>query len=385
MELPTYFTDFLANIRPTDAQRQKMKKEHRKLRDLLMADQELGPLIISTFIQGSYRRFTSTRPRDSQQCDVDVIAATKMHEEDYTPRQALEKFRPFLKKNYPGKYILQGRSWGITVDDEITLDLVPTSAPSEAEKLAMISARAADWDFPDEPEASFAEAYPTLLLESQGYLLERFTKAAADAKWKQEPLRIPDREAERWDDTHPLEQIRWTWEKSKNTNGHYVNVVKAIKRWRQVKKPQPKYPKSYPLEHLVGDCCPDGIGSVALGVTRSLEIMEQVYRPYVSLGMVPHAGDRGVPGHNVLGRVSVDDFHAFLDQVKDAADLARRALDAVTVKNSARLWRDLFGDEFPAAPDDGDDDIGGGHGSNVAIGGFTQRSRPTQISGGRFA
>ena len=85
MELPSYFTDFLANIRPTSPQRSKMKKEHRKLRDLLTADEELGPLIISTFIQGSYRRMTATRPQDSQQCDVDVIAATTLHEGDYEP------------------------------------------------------------------------------------------------------------------------------------------------------------------------------------------------------------------------------------------------------------------------------------------------------------
>ncbi|MCA9262154.1 MAG: hypothetical protein KDA61_23210, partial [Planctomycetales bacterium] len=65
MELPTYFSDFLANIRPTDDQRKKMKKEHRKLRDLLIADADLGPLIISTFIQGSYRRLTANRPQDS--------------------------------------------------------------------------------------------------------------------------------------------------------------------------------------------------------------------------------------------------------------------------------------------------------------------------------
>ena len=134
MELPSYFADFLANIRPTEKQREKMKEQHRKLRELLMADDDLGPLIVSTFIQGSYRRMTANKPQESQQCDVDVIAATKMHEDDYTPREALEKFRPFLKEHYPEKYQLQGRSWGIALDDEVSLDLVPTSAPSEAEK-----------------------------------------------------------------------------------------------------------------------------------------------------------------------------------------------------------------------------------------------------------
>lgn len=388
MELPSYFTDFLANIRPTDTQRAKMKEEHRKLRDLLMADDELGPIIISTFIQGSYRRLTATRPQDSQQCDVDVIAATKMHEDDYTPQQSLEKFRPFLKEHYPGKYQIQGRSWGIEVDDEVTLDLVPTSAPSEAEKNAMEWTKAASWDFPDEPEIVTANAYQGILLKAAAPYIERFSLAASEPAWKQQPLRIPDRQAAIWEDTHPLEQIRWTWAKSKSTNGHYVNVVKAIKWWRKLKVPKPKHPRSYPLEHMIGDCCPDGIEYVATGVTLTLEAMEAAYRPYVNLGIKPTLADRGVPTHDVLSRVTFEDFAAFLDEIKAAAATARQALDADSVKKSADGWRELFGNEFPEAPDNGsDDDNGnGGGGSKAAVfGGFTPRTQNTNIGGGRFA
>lgn len=383
MELPSYFTDFLANIRPTDSQRDKMRDEHRKLRDLLTDDEELGPLIIATFIQGSYRRFTGTRPQGAQQCDVDIIAATTMHEDDYTPIEALEKFRPFLKKHYPKKYELQGRSWGINVDDEVTLDLVPTSAPSEAEKKAMAWTRAESWGVPGEPETVTANAYGQLLLESS-YDVERFAKAAAEPAWKNEPLRIPDRHAEIWEDTHPLEQIRWTWEKSKTTNGHYVNVVKAIKWWRKKRVIEPTYPKSYPLEHMIGNCCPDNIQSVAAGVTLSLENMESVFRPYVNNGMVPFLPDRGVPTHNVLARVSFEDFSAFLDHVKNASVTAREALDAGTAKTSADGWRKLFGDEFPEAPDDGEDDDEDGGGGNSA-GSFTPRSKNSAIGATRFA
>jgi hypothetical protein len=158
-----------------------------------------------------------------------------------------------------------------------------------------------------------------------------------------------------------------------------VNVVKSIKRWRQIKRPLPKYPKSYPLEHMVGDNCPDGIGSVALGVTLAFESMEANYRPYVDAGKVPVLQDRGVPTHNVLKRVSVADFTSFLGHVSGAALLARRALDATTVAESAKLWRELFGDEFPEGPDD--DGGGGGSGS----GGYTPRSKPSIVGGGRFA
>ncbi|PQO37830.1 nucleotidyltransferase [Bremerella cremea] len=383
MELPSYFTDFLSKIRPTAEQREKMKSEHRQLRDRLAEDDELAPIIIGTFIQGSYRRLTANRPQDGEQCDVDVIVATTMHEDDYTPIQALNKFRGFLNAHYPDKYELQGRSWGIEVDDEVTLDLVPTSAPSEAERQVLESVRAAVWSFPDEPEFSWENEYAPLL---NGGVLERYVANVKAATWKDEPLRIPDRLAAVWENTHPLEQIRWTWEKSKSTNGHYVNIVKAIKWWRKLMVLVPKYPKSYPLEHMIGDCCPDAITSVAAGVTLTLESMEALYRPYADSGMVPKLCDRGVADHDVLSRVSVEDFKQFLDAVKSASVVARQALDADTTKESARLWRTLFGDKFPKAPDDdgsdGDDDNNNGSGSGRA---FTPRSQNTQISGSRFA
>lgn len=389
MELPTYFVDFLKEIRPTDDQRSKMQDAHHELRDRLGSDDDLKDLIVSTFIQGSYRRFTGTRPQDSQQCDVDIIAVTTMHERDYNPKAALEKFRAFLKKYYAGKYLLQGRSWGINVCDDVSLDLVPTSAPSEAVSESIEWTRSLKWDFPVEPERIDSATYKSLLLGNSTSLVDTFSRAASQPAWKQEPLRIPDREADKWDDTHPLEQINWTWLKSKNTGGHYVNVVKAIKWWRRLRVKKPKYPKSYPLEHLIGDCCPDGISSVAIGITLTLEAMEATFRPWVDSGMMPFLADRGVPGHNVLGRVTFDDFSAFMNEVQSAAVTARKALNADSVTESANLWRELFGEEFPAPPDDNDDRDSGGNGNSVkgvvtASDGFTPREQQSQISGGRF-
>ena len=39
-------------------------------------------------------------------------------------------------------------------------------------------------------------------------------------------------EANEWQPTHPLETMKWTWDKNRRCNGHYVNVVKALKWWR---------------------------------------------------------------------------------------------------------------------------------------------------------
>jgi hypothetical protein len=215
-------------------------------------------------------------------------------------------------------------------------------------------------------------------------LTQELLETVKSAEWQLAPLLIPDREAHEWEETHPLEQMRWTWAKNARCNGHYVNVVKALKWWRRVKHPTPKYPKGYPVEHLIGASCPDGITSVAEGVTHTLESMASTYALDAALERTPVLPDHGVPSHDVLRRVSGSDFAAFHRQVADAAKLARTALDAEEVVTSAIKWRELFGDEFPEPPGNGNSGGSGPPGS-ADKGGFTARVQPTTVSSGRYA
>ena len=122
-----------------------------------------------------------------------------------------------------------------------------------------------------------------------------------------------------------------------------IHVVKAIKWWHRMNQAVPKYPKGYPLEHLIGACCPGGIASVAEGVTRALENIASDYAYYAQTRQTPVLPDHGVPEHNVFKRVS--------------------------------------GEEFPKGPSDGDGD--GGTGGPKS--GFTPRRQATVLGGGRFA
>ena len=122
------------------------------------------------------------------------------------------------------------------------------------------------------------------------------------------------------------------------TGGHYVNIVKSAKWWRK-RHADPEYPKGYPLEHLFGHVCPDGIGSVGEGLTRSFEMIRDEYRHAVSAGMVPSLPDHGVPENNVFRRITSQDFAAFWRLVESAAGDARAALDADTLVESVTRWR----------------------------------------------
>jgi hypothetical protein len=379
MELPSYFLDFLRDIRPTSAQLDDYKSGHKLLRERLQAYQQLSRIIVTTFLQGSYRRATAIRPHEGKRADVDVILVTKLHQNEYTPAQAFELFLPFLDKYYKGKYEPNGRSFGIHLS-YVDLDLVITAAPSQSEMGILLSESVTTDETPEDVnDWKLVKSWVPSVKRTDPGAWRLMEAARQEPEWKTSPLLIPDRDAQRWEPTHPLAQIQRTWEKNRQCDGHYVNVVKAIKWWRRINHPTPTYPKGYPVEHLIWHCCPSGISSVAEGVTRTLETIAYRYQGDASLENTPYLPDHGVPEHNVFRRVSGEDFAAFHAQVSNVAKIAREAFNSQKRRESVEGWRKLFGDKFPPPPDDGDDDDGD---NGPKQGGYTPRTTRTQVSGG---
>jgi len=380
MEMPSCFIDFLSEIRPTKEQNEQMQKAHNDLQDRLRADKKLAPVLVTTFVQGSYRRHTAIKASNGNHCDVDVVAVTRFDKTVHNPQGVLDAFKPFLEANYKGRYEPQGRSWGIDWDNLVKLDLVPTAAPSES-MMRIFEARGVRTWSPEIGPWLVEEAREKKLRVDP--LFEAIQAARKDPKWTLEPLDIPDRDARIWDKTHPLAQIEWTTEKNRRTNGHYINMVKAMKWWRRVKERLPKYPKSYPLEHMLGLNCLDGMQSVAKAVVDTLEQAVAKYEQGAAVPETPVLPDHGFPPYdapNVFRRLDAQDFAAFYDKLKAAASKAREAFDCTSIHKSSLLWRQLFGDEFPIADPDGGD--GGADGPK---GGFTPPVKARGVESNRFA
>lgn len=375
MILQSDFNTFLREIRPTDAMRDQMKSGHQTLRDRLNEDEDLKPILVSDFLQGSYRRHTAVRPKGDKRSDVDIIVVTKLHEKEYTPKDALALFEPFLDKYYKGKWRRQGRSFGIEMSN-VDLDVVPTSAPAEQEYGILRSdAVISDADIVEAQDWRLNSSWLALNNRSGADARMLLEQAASEAEWRSQPLRIPDRDANKWDDTHPLEQIRWTRDKNSRCNGHFVNIVKTIKWWRLEHYSETARPNGFPLERLIGEHCPDGVESVADGVVKTLEAIISSYAVLVRTKGKPRLPDYGVPSHDVFDRIAGEDFCTFYDQVKNGAVLSRRALDSDDRIESGNLWRQMFGTKFPEPPSNGSDKGGG----------FTPPTGPATPGSGRFA
>ncbi|MCY1071190.1 nucleotidyltransferase [Nannocystis sp. RBIL2] len=320
MQPTSAFSEFLERIRPTEGQRAAATAGHRALRERLLADSDLRHCIVGIFLQGSFRRATAIRSRDGRRVDVDVVVVTDIAPRRTSPNDVLGRFKTFLRQYYRDVWTSQGRSLGIELDG-VHLELVVTSAPCEIE---VLRGECAGLPLDEAPQPTTAET----------------------AAWTLSPLLIPSRETSRWEPTHPLAQIAWTRQRNASCNGHFVNVVKAIKWWHRRHRSLPTHPKGYPLERLVDDCCPDGIRSVAEGVAGTFEAIRDKYAWHARTRQTPVLPNHGVPSQNVLARVPAIDFAAFVNLAETGAHKARRAIETEDERESRQLWRELFGEDF---------------------------------------
>lgn len=374
--LPSLFETFLIHIRPTEQHIEDYKEGHETLRTLLQSDDTVSAFYVGDFLQGSYRRWTAVRPIGDEKSDVDIVFVTDLDKDVVTPEDAMAKCEPFLDEHYEEQWSKKDRAYQID-EDNVEIDLVLTAAPSEAAKDAL------------QPDGSIGgldigEALDVgegLDANQSSKVSEAFglTLDANDEEWRDEPLDIPDRRLEEWNHTHPLATIEWTLKKNDRTDGHYVNVVKAIKWWRRTQVTNPERPKGYPLEHLVGECCPDNIDGVAEGITQTFETIEQRFATEARHNDSPTLPARGLPHIDVLARIDGEDFAVFHDAASDAATLARRALDEDDKSTSRDLWYELLGDAFPESGNDDSDDDG-----EKAVN-FDTSSQSTSVSDQRFA
>jgi hypothetical protein len=346
--LPSLFNDFLSNIRPTDEQENYIEG-HKTLRNNLQSSDDVDDFYVADFLQGSYRRWTALKPQQDEKSDVDVVLVTDLHPEDYDDAaDALQECEPFLEEHYEGQWEPNAHSYKIE-EDEIEIDLVLTVAPSEATREAAKALGSLDVETALTADADDSTAVANALNIS----------ATDDDEWKQEPLKVPDRDENEWEKTHPLATINFTLHKNDATDGHYVNVVKAIKWWRRTQTPDVEGPTSYPLEHIIGYVCPNDIDSVAEGVTLTLEAIVDRFETHAHNEQTPVLSAHGLPDdpeYDVLKRIEGEDFAAFYREVEAAAELARTALNEQEQAKSSEHWQELFGDEFPPFGSDEDSD-----------------------------
>ena len=298
MATQTQFRKFLHDIEPSTTTKSRASTAHTNLRAFLRKHKVFKAIHTDTFLSGSYKRDTAIRPRiidgEETRPDVDIIVVTN-HTLDDDPRQVLNLLHQTLGEKYDDIQ-KQARSVGISTAT-VNMDVVPIIAP-----------------------------------------------AGVDGA-----LYIPDRKLECWLQTNPPRHTSWSTEVNQDTEGRFKKLVKLTKWWRRENRTISKRPKGFVVECIVAECMDRVETQYVELFLGMLEAIVDRYRAFINLDIVPHIDDPGVPGNSVTAGITAASFRGFYNKVQDHAELGRQAQREEDSDKALTMWREIFGDRFPAA------------------------------------
>lgn len=315
-DLALNFKGFLKNISLNERQRAELIKEHNRLKKYLLHDSNTKDFIVTTFIQGSFARKTSIVPLYGKRTDLDIVVVTNLDKHRYSADDVLDRFEPVLKKHYGRhkneQYRRQAHSWGLKLSN-VDIDIVPATSQVLMDKVR--------W--------------------ATGTLWQPFYLYGKPLDWRQEPLYIPDTTSGRWEETNPLKTKCFVKEKNVSCNGNYSNIVKCFKWWKKYNFPKMKHPSGYQMEALVGQYCPNDVRYVEEGIVRTFENLLRCGSFKSGLSWNRNYGSE------VYSSMSQGEYFEFYNYVKEAAKVAKEAVEAAYTEDAIELWRSLFGGKFP--------------------------------------
>lgn len=292
------FKELLQDIEPSPTTKSNASAAHNRLRSLLKNDETFGSSFVSSFLSGSYKRDTAIRPRIKNSSldrpDIDICVVTNYTLND-SPSAVIDNVHAALNRHYTPTN-RQGRS--VSVSTSIAdMDVVPLIDP----------------------------------LGDETYY-------------------IPDREAETWIRTNPPGHTQWTIDTNSEMEDRFKPLVKMFKWWRRESPTISKRPKGFTLEVILSQCLSSNESHYGELFVSSLEKLVDLYQPYIDMKQVPVIEDPSMPGNNILAGISFNAFEGFFNKASSHASIGRETLSLEDQDEATDLWRQVFGDRFPKAP-----------------------------------
>ena len=292
----TRFTELLADIEPSATTKGQASNGHNAVRYHLQTQAKFKDRWVNDFLSGSYTRDTSIRPRKTadghERPDVDIIVVTNYSQQDH-PQTVLNQLCRALEDG----------------DDGFTV-----------ERINKRSVRIVTWQ-------AEMDIVPVIAV-NDGYL-------------------IADRDTAGWTRTNPPVHTKWSSDQNKLFDGRFKPLVKIFKWWRR-ENPTSRRPKGFVLEVLTALHAPKNEKHFGEAFTKLLENIYAAYAAMASIGMKPFIEDPAIRGNDILAKVTIAQWQAFIEKVRVYAGYARRAQKTDDMDEATMLWRRVFGDRFKA-------------------------------------
>ena len=260
------------------------------MRGHLRAHANLNDRWVGDFLAGSYSRDTAIRPKKTEdgveRADVDIIVETSFTTADH-PDDVLQEVSDALEDAFTVERINKRSVRVVTANAEI--DVVPVIASGTI-------------------------------------------------------YQLPDRDLGDWN-TRIRGHNDWSRDQNEDFDCRFKPLVKMFKWWRRENKTG-KRPKGFVLEVLVARHAPRDEAHYGEAFAQMLESIYAQDGALAEAGVKPHINDPGLPGNNIISKVSITDWKNFIERIRVHAGYARRAQDEEDMAEATLLWRKLFGNRF---------------------------------------
>jgi predicted nucleotidyltransferase len=166
----------------------------------------------------------------------------------------------------------------------------------------------------------------------------RFHVDVVPARPNSVALEIPFR-GNGWHETNPAGYTQWCLSQPER----FHRTVRMLKRWRDENQDERRGVKSIVLQVLIHEQLVDG--SDAESITGTLENLLAYLEGYPN--SPPVVLNPSLTSENLADRWPDEHYQAFRREIRDAAGLARQALDEEDPAKSHALWQKLLGSDFP--------------------------------------
>jgi hypothetical protein len=294
MQMDNHFKKFHSDIKLNKTRVKRIKSAHETWEAMLRNDAEVGDLVVSFYLQGSYATHTAIRPQGEDGFDVDAVLVLDL-DGWADPKNVIEWLagRMRSKGSYESAIEQRDRCVRVSYVGDFHIDIVPAK-PNGA----------------------------TIL--------------------------IPSKEEGRWVETNPRGFITWCAGVNQENQGMFTRVVKYVKHWRNITMGATMAPPSILLTTLVGNSM-IGDSSDAVSLVLTLEKLVSELDAVLDSDGEPMVQNPSLDSENLArdwGRAKYDSFR---QNVERLAKESRDALDESDAAESVGKWQGIFGSAFPGS------------------------------------
>lgn len=292
VDLSTYFDRFVKVISLDKAHLARMDRAAAALKDLLV--KEYGLSASEVFLQGSYPNHTVIEPIEGGEYDIDMVAIC-------------------IDQNVSGDVALDDLERRLAADGRYKDRIVRKDPCVRLE-------------YSEDDVGKFhVDVVPLHRRPGTGELLA-------------------PRRGSPWKQTAPSEYTEWC----RDQGEQFTRTVKILKRWRDQQQEVHDAIKSIVLQVLVAGAMPD----IEDDAARIAATFRALHSQLSALSAPPEVCNPVLPFENLGASWSIRNFFDFVTELGEAVAAMSEAEAAITVAESADVWHELLGPDFPLPSSD---------------------------------